>query len=46
MDLLYRYKYAFSLKDKIGTCPSIEIGIDVTDKSPSLLHHIMLLKKT
>ena len=34
MDLLYRYKEAFSLRDKIGTCPNIEVEIDVTDKSP------------
>ena len=27
-------KEAFSLRDEIGTCPNIEIGIDVTDKSP------------
>ena len=31
---LYRYKEAFSLRDKIGTCPNIEVEIDVTDKSP------------
>ena len=24
----------FSLRDEIGTCPNIEIEIDVTDKSP------------
>ena len=34
MDMLYRYKEAFSLRDEIGTCPNIEVGIDVTDKSP------------
>ena len=34
MDMLYRYKEAFSLTDEIGTCPNIEVGIDVTDKSP------------
>ena len=34
MDMLYKYKEAFSLRDKIGTCPNIEVGIDVTDKSP------------
>ena len=34
MDLLYKYKEAFSLRDEIGTCPNIEVGIDVTDKSP------------
>ena len=32
-DLLYQYKDAFSLRDKIGLCPNIEIEIDVTDKS-------------
>ena len=31
--LIYKYKYAFSLRDKIGTCPNIEIEIDVTDKT-------------
>ena len=30
----YRYKDAFSLRDKIGTCPNIEVDIDVTDKTP------------
>ena len=33
-DLLYQYKDAFSLRDKIGLCPNIEIERDVTDKSP------------
>ena len=33
-DLLYKYKDAFSLRDKIGLCPNIEIEIDITDKSP------------
>ena len=33
-DLLYKYKDAFSLRDKIGLCPNIEIDIDVTDRSP------------
>ena len=33
-ELLYKYKDAFSLRDKIGLCPNIEIEIDVTDKSP------------
>ena len=31
--MLYKYKDAFSLRDKIGTCPNIEVGIEVTDKS-------------
>ena len=34
MDMLYRHKDAFSLRDEIGTCPNIEVEIDVTDKSP------------
>ena len=34
MDMLYRYKEAFSLRDEIGTCPNIEVEINVTDKSP------------
>ena len=34
MDMLYKYKEAFSLRDDIGTCPNIEVEIAVTDKSP------------
>ena len=34
MDMLYKYKEAFSLRDEIGTCPNIEVEIDVTYKSP------------
>ena len=34
MDMLYKYKDAFSLRDEICTCPNIEVEIDVTDKSP------------
>ena len=34
MDMLYKYKEAFSLRDGIGTCPNIEVEIEVTDKSP------------
>ena len=33
MNMLYKYKEAFSLRDEIGTCPNIEVGIEVTDKS-------------
>ena len=32
--MLYKYKEAFSLRDEKGTCPNIEVGIDVMDKSP------------
>ena len=31
--MLYKYREAFSLRDEIGTCPNIEVEIDVTDKS-------------
>ena len=34
MDMLYKYKEAFSLRDEIGSCPNIEVENDVTDKSP------------
>ena len=34
MDMLYKYKEAFSLRDEIGICPNIEVEIEVTDKSP------------
>ena len=34
MDLLYKYKDAFGLRDEIGLCPNIEIEIDITDKCP------------
>ena len=34
MDMLYKYKEAFNLIDEIGTCPNIEVEIEVTDKSP------------
>ena len=32
--LIYEYRDAFSLQDKIGTCSNIEVEIDMTDKSP------------
>ena len=42
MDMLYRYKKAFSLRDEIGMCPNIEVEIDVTDKLPFFIrpYHI------
>ena len=40
--MLYKYKETFSLRDEIGTCPNIEVEIDVTDKSPffNRPHHV------
>ena len=31
--MVYIYKDAFSLRDKIGTCPNTEIDIDIMDKT-------------
>ena len=28
MNMLFKYKEAFSLRDEIGTCPNIEVGCD------------------
>ena len=33
-NLIYEYKDAFSLRDEIGTCPNIEVEIDIMDKRP------------
>ena len=48
MDILYKYKEAFSLRDEIDTCPNIEVEIDVTDKSPFFIrpYHIKEEDKT
>ena len=35
--MLYKYKDMFSQRDEIGTCPNIEVEIDVRDKSPFLI---------
>ena len=32
--LIYKYKDSFSLRDEIGTCPNLEVEIDMTDKTP------------
>ena len=41
MNMLYKYREAFSLRDEIGTFPNIEVDIEVTDRSPFLSDHIM-----
>ena len=45
MEMLYKYKEAFSLRDEIGTCPDIEVEIYVMDKSLFFIRHTMLRKK-
>ena len=32
--MLYKYEEAFSLRDEIGTCPNIEVEIDVMHRLP------------
>ena len=41
-DMIYDYKDAFSLIYEIGTCPNIEIDIDVIDRMPPFIrpYHI------
>ena len=41
-DMIYEYRETFSLRDEIGTCPNIEIDIDVMDKPPFFIrpYHI------
>ena len=34
VDMLYKYKDTFILRDEIGDFPNIEVEIDITDKSP------------
>ena len=42
MDMLYKYNEAFSLRDEIGTCPNIEVEIEVRDRLPFFirLYHV------
>ena len=39
MKMLYEYKDVFSLRDEIGTCPNIEVNIEVTDRGSTQLFH-------
>ena len=34
MEMLYKYKDVFSLRDEIGTCSNIEVNIEVNNNSP------------
>ena len=36
-ELIYKYKDAFSLRDKIGMCPNIKVEIDMMDKTLFLI---------
>ena len=37
MNMLFKYREAFSLRDEIGTCPNIEVEIGITGKSPFII---------
>ena len=37
MNMLFDCREAFSFRDEIGTCPNIEVEINVTDRSPSFI---------
>ena len=37
VDMLYKYKDAFSLRGEIGTFPNIEVEVDITESHHSLL---------
>ena len=43
--MLFKYREAFSFRDKIGTCPNIEVEIDVTDKSPFFIRPYHMLER-
>ena len=45
MEMVYKYKEAFSLRDRIGTCPNIEVEIDITDKSPFFIRPYHVKRK-
>ena len=45
IDILYKYKEAFILRDEIETCPNIVVEINIRDKSPFSLDHIMFEKQ-
>ena len=42
MDMLYKYKDTFHLRDEIDTYLNVEVEIDVTDKLPFFirLYHV------
>ena len=46
--MLYKYKEAFSLRDEVGTCPNIEVEIDITEIFPFFIrpYHVKEEDKT
>ena len=45
MDMLYRYKEAFSLRCEIGTCPNIEVERDVANRTPFFIRSYHVKEK-
>ena len=45
MDMLYKYKEAFSLRDEIGTWSNMEVGIDVMDISPFFIRPYCIMEE-
>ena len=43
--LIYKYKDPFSLREEIGTCPNIEVEIEVTDRSPFFIRPFHVREK-
>ena len=48
MEMLWKYREAFSLRDEIGTFPNIKVEIEVTNKSPFFIrpYHVRDKDKT
>ena len=48
MEISYKYKEAFSLRDEIGICLNIKVETDVMDKSPFFIrpYHVQEEDKT
>ena len=48
MEMLCKYREVFSMRDENGTCPNIEVEIDVIDKSPFFIqpYHVKKEDKT
>ena len=48
MNMLHKYKEAFSLRDEMGICPNIEVEIYIPDKSPFFIgtYHVIEEGKT
>ena len=45
MKMLYECKDVFSLRDEIGTCPNIEVNIEVTDNLPFFIQPYHVKRK-